>query len=122
MPYKNKAEQRAAQHRWYKEHKKITQKRSNNWKKKNPEKVKAGDRKYRKENREKIRERQNKWERENTAALTDYYLIKELGKNGIPPELVRKYPDMIEAMREYYLTVRLIVKMNKDAKKKEGRI
>lgn len=122
MPYKNKAEQKAAQREWYENNKELTQQRSNAWKKNNPDKVRAARKEYEKNNRAKVKERKRKREQRQTAELTDYYIRKELSKYGIPPAFSRKYPELIEMTREYYATIRLLQKMNKDAKAKRGRI
>ena len=120
MPYKNKDQQKAAQHAWYLAHKDLTQKRSKKWKKNNKQKVADGDREYRQRNRNQIRQKNNAYERKQTAELSDYYIRKELDKYGIPSSFSRQYPELIEATRQYYATIRLIIKMKKDAKKKGG--
>jgi hypothetical protein len=52
MPYKNKAEQQAASHRWYLTNKESVQARLAKWRNDHPEECKATDRAWREANKE----------------------------------------------------------------------
>lgn len=119
MPYKNPELQKEAKRRWYENNKALTAKRTKAWKKKkkNKAKIAASGKIYRAKNRERIRTYQNNYEREQSAKLTDYYIIQELKKYGIPSTFSRKYPAIVQMMKGYYGLVRLTKKKNTDGKK-----
>lgn len=64
------------------------------------------------------RERAKRYCKKIVAELDDQYIIDVLRKDGIPAKHAKKYPLLMEGVRQYHLTMRLIDKITKDEKKK----
>lgn len=118
MPYKFETRQQEAKHEWYLRNKELTRKRARAWKRRNKEKIREGAKRYSKNNADAIRKRQRDWENKQTAKLTDYYIIQELDKLGIPTRISRRMPLLIECVRQHYKMIRLQRKIASDGKSK----